>query len=111
MAEANSLVTGAIGDGTRFEQQISGVPGASYNLLMQPMQGNSTINVYFDEGLIFNIGQVNGSDRVSLAMPQLPSRSRPRVGVQSSNPPFHPVGLPGGSSDGQFLIAPYSQWA
>jgi len=57
-----------------LEQQINGVPGAAYISSLTTNTGSSTVNVFFDEGTDINIDQVNVQNRVSLAMPQLPSQ-------------------------------------
>jgi len=102
---ANSLVTEQSVTNP-IEQQISGVPGASYISSFSTMQGNSTINVYFDEGTDINIDQVNVQNRVSLAMPQLPQQVQATgVSVKQSTPSIL-LAYQVGSSDGQF-DAPY----
>jgi len=102
---ANSLVTEQSVTNP-IEQQISGVPGASYISSFSTMQGNSTINVYFDEDTDINIDQVNVQNRVSLAMPQLPQQVQATgVSVKQSTPSIL-LAYQVGSSDGQF-DAPY----
>ena len=102
---ANSLVTEQSVTNP-IEQQISGVPGASYISSFSTMQGNSTINVYFDEGTDINIDQVNVQNRVSLAMPQLPQQVQATgVSVKQSTPSIL-LAYQVGSSEGQFE-APY----
>ena len=70
---ANSLVTEQAVTNV-LEQQINGVPGAAYISSLSTNTGSSTVNVFFDEGTDINIDQVNVQNRVSLAMPQLPSQ-------------------------------------
>jgi len=70
---ANSLVTEQAVTNV-LEQQINGVPGAAYISSLTTNTGSSTVNVFFDEGTDINIDQVNVQNRVSLAMPQLPSQ-------------------------------------
>ena len=70
---ANSLVTEQAVTNV-LEQQINGVPGAAYISSLTTNTGASTVNVFFDEGTDINIDQVNVQNRVSLAMPQLPSQ-------------------------------------
>ena len=67
---ANSLVTEQAVTNP-IEQQINGVPGASYISSTSNMEGQSIIQVYFDETTDIDIDQVNVQNRVSLAMPQL----------------------------------------
>ena len=61
-----------------IEQQIDGSPGVSYIASNTTLTGNSTINVYFSQGTDIDIDQVNVQNRVTLAMPQLPSRCNSR---------------------------------
>ena len=70
---ANSLVTEQAVTNV-LEQQINGVPGAAYISSLTTNTGASTVNVFFEEGTDINIDQVNVQNRVSLAMPQLPSQ-------------------------------------
>ncbi len=70
---ANSLVTEQAVTNV-LEQQINGVPGAAYISSLSTNTGSSTVNVFFDEGTDINIDQVNVQNRVSLAMPKLPSQ-------------------------------------
>jgi len=70
---ANSLVTEQAVTNV-LEQQINGVPGADYISSLTTNTGQSTVNVFFDEGTDINIDQVNVQNRVSLAMPQLPQQ-------------------------------------
>ena len=83
---ANSLVTEQAVTNV-LEQQINGVPGAAYISSLSTNTGNSTVNVFFDEGSDINIDQVNVQNRVSLAMPQLPSQvSSTGVSVLQTTP-------------------------
>ena len=83
---ANSLVTEQAVTNP-LEQQINGVPGASYITSTSNMEGQSLISVFFNEDTDVNINQVNVQNRVSLAMPQLPSQVRDvGVSVQQSTP-------------------------
>ena len=85
-----------------LEQQINGVPGISYISSNSDMEGNSTISVYFDETTDIDIDQVNVQNRVSLAMPQLPSQvSSTGVSVKQSTPSIL-LAYEVGSSEGQF---------
>ena len=66
------------------------------------MEGQSTINVYFDESTDINIDQVNVQNRVSLAMPQLPEQVQATgVSVEQSNPSIL-LAYQVGSTQGQF---------
>ena len=71
---ANSLVTEQAVT-NHLEQQINGVPGASYISSTSNMEGQSIIQVYFDETTDIDIDQVNVQNRVSLAMPSFQTRS------------------------------------
>ena len=83
---ANSLVTEQAVTNP-LEQQINGVPGAAYISSYSTSTGQSTVQVYFDEGTDINIDQVNVQNRVSLAMPQLPQQVQATgVSVQQSTP-------------------------
>jgi len=83
---ANSVVTEQAVTNP-IEQQINGVPGASYISSTSNMTGQSLIQVYFDEGTDINIDQVNVQNRVSLAMPQLPQQVQATgVSVMQSTP-------------------------
>ena len=83
---ANSLVTEQAVTNP-LEQQINGVPGASYISSTSNMEGQSIIQVYFDETTDIDIDQVNVQNRVSLAMPQLPDQvSDTGVSVLQSTP-------------------------
>jgi len=83
---ANSLVTEQAVTNP-LEQQINGVPGAAYISSTSSNTGQSTIQVYFEEGTDINIDQVNVQNRVSLAMPQLPQQvSATGVSVMQSTP-------------------------
>ena len=83
---ANSVVTEQAVTNP-IEQQINGVPGASYISSTSNMTGQSIIQVYFDEGTDINIDQVNVQNRVSLAMPQLPQQVQATgVSVMQSTP-------------------------
>jgi len=83
---ANSLVTEQAVTNP-LEQQINGVPGAAYISSTSSNTGQSTIQVYFQEGTDINIDQVNVQNRVSLAMPQLPQQvSATGVSVMQSTP-------------------------
>ena len=72
-AGANSLVTEQAVTNV-LEQQINGVPGSAYISSLSTNTGSSTVNIFFDEDTDINIDQVNVQNRVSLAMPQLPSQ-------------------------------------
>ncbi|NDD45692.1 MAG: efflux RND transporter permease subunit, partial [Synechococcaceae bacterium WB9_4xB_025] len=92
---ANSLVTEQSVTNP-LEQQINGVPGASYISSTSNMEGQSIIQVYFDETTNIDI------DQVTLAMPQLPSQvSATGVSVQQSTPSIL-LAYQVSSSDGQF---------
>jgi HAE1 family hydrophobic/amphiphilic exporter-1 len=83
---ANSVVTEQAVTNP-IEQQINGVPGASYISSTSNMNGQSVISVYFNEGTDINIDQVNVQNRVSLAMPQLPQQvSATGVSVTQTTP-------------------------
>ena len=83
---ANSLVTEQAVTNP-IEAQINGVPGASYIASTSNMEGQSIIQVYFDETTDIDINQVNVQNRVSLAMPQLPPQvSNTGVSVKQSTP-------------------------
>ena len=83
---ANSLVTEQAVTNP-LEQQINGVPGAAYISSFSTSNGQSTVQVYFDEGTDINIDQVNVQNRVSLAMPQLPQQVQATgVSVMQSTP-------------------------
>jgi multidrug efflux pump subunit AcrB len=83
---ANSLVTEQAVTNP-LEQQINGVPGAAYISSTSTMQGQSLVQVYFQEGTDINIDQVNVQNRVSLAMPQLPQQVQATgVSVMQSTP-------------------------
>ena len=85
-----------------LEQQINGVPGISYISSNSDMEGNSTISVYFDETTDIDIDQVNVQNRVTLAMPQLPSQvQKTGVAVKQSTPSIL-LAYEVGSSEGQF---------
>ena len=85
-----------------LEQQINGVPGISYISSNSDMEGNSTISVYFDETTDIDIDQVNVQNRVTLAMPQLPSQVQSTgVSVKQSTPSIL-LAYEVGSSEGQF---------
>lgn len=92
---ANSLVTEQAVTNP-LEQQINGVPGSAYISSFSSNTGQSTIQVYFDEGTDINIDQVNVQNRVSLAMPQLPQQvSATGVSVMQSTPSIDSAGLSG----------------
>ena len=83
---ANSLVTEQAVTNP-LEQQINGVPGAAYISSFSTNSGQTTVQVYFDEGTDINIDQVNVQNRVSLAMPQLPQQVQATgVSVMQSTP-------------------------
>ena len=104
-AGANSLVTEQAVTNV-LEQQINGVPGAAYISSISTMQGQSQVQVYFQEGTDINIDQVNVQNRVSLAMPQLPQQVQATgVSVMQSTPSIL-LAYQVSSSDGQF-DAPY----
>ena len=101
---ANSLVTEQAVTNP-LEQQINGVPGASYISSTSNMEGQSIIQVYFDETTDIDIDQVNVQNRVSLAMPQLPAQvSATGVSVQQSTPSIL-LAYQVSSSEGQFDAA------
>lgn len=101
---ANSLVTEQAVTNP-LEQQINGVPGASYISSTSNMEGQSIIQVYFDETTDIDIDQVNVQNRVSLAMPQLPAQvSATGVSVQQSTPSIL-LAYQVSSRDGQFDAA------
>ena len=102
---ANSLVTEQAVTNV-LEQQINGVPGAAYISSLTTNTGNSTVNVFFDEGTDVNIDQVNVQNRVSLAMPQLPQQvSSTGVSVIQTTPSIL-LAYQVSSTEGQF-DAPY----
>ena len=89
-----------------IEQQIDGSPGVDYITSNTTLTGNSTINVYFEQGTDIDIDQVNVQNRVSLAMPQLPQQVQlTGVSVSQSTPSIL-LAYQVGSTDGQF-DAPY----
>ena len=101
---ANSLVTEQAVTNV-LEQQINGVPGAAYISSLSTNAGSSTVNVFFDEGTDINIDQVNVQNRVSLAMPQLPSQvSSTGVSVIQTTPSIL-LAYQVSSSQGQFDAA------
>ena len=101
---ANSLVTEQAVTNP-LEQQINGVPGASYISSTSNMEGQSIISVYFDETTDIDIDQVNVQNRVSLAMPQLPSQvAATGVSVQQSTPSIL-LAYQVSSTEGQFDAA------
>ena len=102
---ANSLVTEQAVTNV-LEQQINGVPGAAYISSLTTNTGNSTVNVFFDQGTDINIDQVNVQNRVSLAMPQLPDQVKSTgVSVIQTTPSIL-LAYQVSSSQGQF-DAPY----
>jgi multidrug efflux pump subunit AcrB len=102
---ANSLVTEQAVTNV-LEQQINGVPGAAYISSLTTNTGSSTVNVFFDEDTDINIDQVNVQNRVSLAMPQLPSQVQSTgVSVIQTTPSIL-LAYQVSSSNGQF-DAPY----
>lgn len=101
---ANSLVTEQAVTNP-IEQQINGVPGASYISSTSNMEGQSIIQVYFDETTDIDIDQVNVQNRVSLAMPQLPSQvSDTGISVRQSTPSIL-LAYQVSSTDGQYDAA------
>ena len=101
---ANSLVTEQAVTNP-LEQQINGVPGASYISSTSNMEGQSIIQVYFDETTDIDIDQVNVQNRVSLAMPQLPDQvSDTGVSVLQSTPSIL-LAYQVSSTEGQFDAA------
>jgi HAE1 family hydrophobic/amphiphilic exporter-1 len=90
-----------------IEQQINGVPGASYISSTSNMEGQSTIQVYFDKTTDIDIDQVNVQNRVSLAMPQLPTQvAATGVSVKQSTPSIllaYQVSSSGGQFDAAYL--------
>ncbi|MFM7314961.1 MAG: efflux RND transporter permease subunit [Cyanobium sp.] len=101
---ANSLVTEQAVTNP-IEQQINGVPGASYISSTSNMTGNSVISVYFDEGTDINIDQVNVQNRVSLAMPQLPQQVQATGVSVSQSTPSILLAYQVSSTQGQFDAA------
>lgn len=100
-AGANSLVTEQAVTNV-LEQQINGVPGAAYISSLSTNTGSSTVNVFFDEDTDINIDQVNVQNRVSLAMPQLPSQvSSTGVSVLQTTPSIL-LAYQVSSTEGQF---------
>jgi multidrug efflux pump subunit AcrB len=98
---ANSLVTEQAVTNP-LEQQINGVPGAAYISSFSTSQGQSTIQVYFDEDTDINIDQVNVQNRVSLAMPQLPQQVQATgISVMQSTPSIL-LAYQVSSTEGQF---------
>jgi multidrug efflux pump subunit AcrB len=101
---ANSLVTEQAVTNV-LEQQINGVPGAAYISSLTTNTGQSTVNVFFDEGTDINIDQVNVQNRVSLAMPQLPDQVKATgVSVIQTTPSIL-LAYQVSSSDGQYDAA------
>jgi multidrug efflux pump subunit AcrB len=101
---ANSLVTEQAVTNP-LEQQINGVPGAAYISSFSTSQGQSTIQVYFDEDTDINIDQVNVQNRVSLAMPQLPQQVQATgISVMQSTPSIL-MAYQVSSTDGQYDAA------
>ena len=101
---ANSLVTEQAVTNP-LEQQINGVPGANYIASTSNMEGQSIISVYFDDTTDIAIDQVNVQNRVSLAMPQLPSQvSATGVSVKQSTPSIL-LAYQVSSTEGQFDAA------
>jgi multidrug efflux pump subunit AcrB len=101
---ANSLVTEQAVTNV-LEQQINGVPDAAYISSLTTNTGQSTVNVFFDEGSDISIDQVNVQNRVSLAMPQLPSQvSSTGVSVIQTTPSIL-LAYQLSSSEGQFDAA------
>ncbi len=98
---ANSIVTEQAVTNP-LEQQINGVPGASFISSTSNMTGTSTISVYFDEGTDINIDQVNVQNRVSLAMPQLPQQVQATGVSVSQSTPSILLAYQVSSSQGQF---------
>ncbi|MEB3321985.1 MAG: efflux RND transporter permease subunit [Synechococcaceae cyanobacterium] len=88
-----------------IEYQIDGAPGVSYIGSNTTLTGNSTINVYFEQGTDIDIDQVNVQNRVSLAMPQLPQQVQlTGVSVKQSTPSIL-LAYQVGSTEGQFDAA------
>ena len=101
---ANSLVTEQAVTNV-LEQQINGVPGAAYISSLSTNTGSSTVNVFFKEGTDINFDQVNVQNRVSLAMPQLPSQvSSTGVSVIQTTPSIL-LAYQVSSTEGQFDAA------
>ena len=89
-----------------LEEQINGVPGAAYISSTTTVEGQSTIDIFFEKGTDINIDQVNVQNRVQLAMPQLPESVKSTgVNVEQSNPSIL-LAYEVSSSKGQF-DAPY----
>jgi hypothetical protein len=105
---ANSLVTEQAVTNP-LEQQINGVPGAAYISSFSTSQGQSTIQVYFDEDTDINIDQVNVQNRVSLAMPQLPQQVQATGVSGDAEHPVDPDGLSGVVQQGSIRLG-LSQW-
>jgi hydrophobic/amphiphilic exporter-1 (mainly G- bacteria), HAE1 family len=102
---ANSLVTEQAVTNV-LEQQINGVPGAAYISSLSTNTGQSTVNVFFDQGTDVNIDQVNVQNRVTLANPQLPDQVKSTgVSVIQTTPSIL-LAYQVSSSEGQF-DAPY----
>ncbi len=101
---ANSLVTEQAVTNP-IEQQINGVPGASFISSTSNMTGSSVISVYFNEGTDINIDQVNVQNRVSLAMPQLPQQVQATGVSVSQSTPSILLAYQVSSSSGQFDAA------
>jgi multidrug efflux pump subunit AcrB len=88
-----------------IEQQIDGTPGVSYIASNTTLTGNSTVNVYFNQGTDIDIDQVNVQNRVSLAMPQLPQQVQlTGVSVKQSTPSIL-LAYQVSSTEGQFDAA------
>ena len=88
-----------------IEQQIDGAPGVAYIGSNTTLTGNSTINVYFEQGTDIDIDQVNVQNRVSLAMPQLPQQVQlTGVSVKQSTPSIL-LAYQVSSTEGQFDAA------
>jgi multidrug efflux pump subunit AcrB len=102
---ANSLVTEQAVTNV-LEQQINGVPGAAYISSLSTNTGQSTVNVFFDQGTDVNIDQVNVQNRVTLANPQLPDQVKSTgVSVIQTTPSIL-LAYQVSSTEGQF-DAPY----
>ena len=102
---ANSLVTEQAVTNV-LEQQINGVPGSAYISSLSTNTGQSTVNVFFDQGTDVNIDQVNVQNRVTLANPQLPDQVKSTgVSVIQTTPSIL-LAYQVSSTEGQF-DAPY----
>jgi hydrophobe/amphiphile efflux-1 (HAE1) family protein len=95
-----------------IEQQVNGVEGMLYMSSTSSSSGNYTLTVTFAIGTSPDIAQVNVQNRLSLAMPQLPTAvTNLGVSVKAQQPNFLMIAnvySPNGTNDALFL-SNYSQ--